>query len=80
MCSLLSALKNQKTVAATRHSATTLQFVLSKRNKLTSPFTKLTVNFKTYLFAQDFDNKALLLMSSGNYGGLDFDAVKQVIT
>ena len=32
--------------------------------------------FKDFLFAQDLNNKALLLMSSGNYGGLDFDAIK----
>ncbi|MDO5978036.1 UDP-N-acetylmuramate--L-alanine ligase [Flavivirga spongiicola] len=36
-------------------------------------------DFKDFLFSQDFDNKALLLMSSGNYGGLDFDAVEGVI-
>ncbi|KJD37079.1 peptidoglycan synthetase [Tamlana sedimentorum] len=36
-------------------------------------------DFKNYLFSQDFDNKSLLLMSSGNYGGLDFDAVKKLI-
>lgn len=36
-------------------------------------------DFKSFLFEQNFDDKALLLMSSGNYGGLDFDAVKQVI-
>ena len=33
-------------------------------------------DFKDFLFAQNFENKALLLMSSGNYGGLDFDEVK----
>jgi UDP-N-acetylmuramate: L-alanyl-gamma-D-glutamyl-meso-diaminopimelate ligase len=35
--------------------------------------------FKDFLFAQDFDNSALLLMSSGNYGGLNFDEVKALI-
>ncbi|MGZ0017579.1 UDP-N-acetylmuramate--L-alanine ligase [Yeosuana sp. AK3] len=35
-------------------------------------------DFKDFLFSQNFDNKALLLMSSGNYGGLDFDAVKEL--
>ncbi|MDN3492692.1 UDP-N-acetylmuramate--L-alanine ligase [Winogradskyella bathintestinalis] len=35
--------------------------------------------FKDFLFAQNFDNKSLLLMSSGNYGGLDFDEVKQLL-
>ncbi len=35
-------------------------------------------DFKEYLFSQDFNNKALLLMSSGNYGGLDFDEVKHL--
>ena len=33
-------------------------------------------DFKHFLFSQDFNNKALLLMSSGNYGGLNFDEVK----
>lgn len=36
-------------------------------------------DFKTYLFSQDYDNTCLLLMSSGNYGGLDFDEVKEYV-
>ena len=36
-------------------------------------------DFKNFLFSQDFDNSALLLMSSGNYGGLNFDEVKSYI-
>ncbi len=36
-------------------------------------------DFKAYLFEQDYNNKSLLLMSSGNYGGLDFDEVKSLI-
>ena len=36
-------------------------------------------DFKNYLFSQDFKDNALLLMSSGNYGGLDFDAIKGLI-
>ena len=36
-------------------------------------------DFKTYLFNLNLDNSALLLMSSGNYGGLNFDEVKQLI-
>jgi UDP-N-acetylmuramate: L-alanyl-gamma-D-glutamyl-meso-diaminopimelate ligase len=36
-------------------------------------------DFKNFLFSQDFDNSALLLMSSGNYGGLNFDEVKNLI-
>jgi len=35
-------------------------------------------DFKSFLFSQNFDNKALLLMSSGNYGGLDFDEIKNL--
>ena len=35
--------------------------------------------FKKHLFNLNLDNSALLLMSSGNYGGLDFDEVKQII-
>lgn len=35
--------------------------------------------FKTYLFQKDLENSVLLLMSSGNYGGLDFEEVKSLI-
>lgn len=35
--------------------------------------------FKKTLQTMNFNNTALLLMSSGNYGGLDFDAVSQWI-
>lgn len=36
--------------------------------------------FKNYLFKLDLENSALLLMSSGNYGGLNFDEVKGLIS
>ena len=36
-------------------------------------------DFKAFLFQQNLDNAALLLMSSGNYGGLNFDEVKTLI-
>lgn len=48
-----------------------------KRNDLiiyTNP-----IEFKDFLFSANFDNSALLLMSSGNYGGLDFEEVKQLV-
>ncbi len=35
--------------------------------------------FKAYLFDKNLDNCALLLMSSGNYGGLNFDEVKELL-
>ncbi|MGI9530875.1 UDP-N-acetylmuramate--L-alanine ligase [Lutimonas sp.] len=35
--------------------------------------------FKDYLFQQKLEDTALLLMSSGNYGGLDFQELKQLI-
>ncbi|MDJ0645716.1 MAG: Mur ligase family protein [Flavobacteriaceae bacterium] len=35
--------------------------------------------FKAFLFSQNLENTALLLMSSGNYGGLDFEEVKSLI-
>ena len=35
--------------------------------------------FKTFLFNQKLENSALLLMSSGNYGGLNFDEVKNLM-
>jgi len=38
-----------------------------------------SADFKTFLFDQKFNNTALLLMSSGNYGGLDFDEVKELL-
>ncbi len=34
-------------------------------------------SFQEFLFGQDFTNTVLLLMSSGNYGGLDFDKVAE---
>jgi UDP-N-acetylmuramate: L-alanyl-gamma-D-glutamyl-meso-diaminopimelate ligase len=33
--------------------------------------------FKSYLFSRNLENTAILLMSSGNYGGLDFDELKK---
>ena len=48
-----------------------------KRNDLiiyTNP-----TEFKDFLFSTNLDNAALLLMSSGNYGGLDFEEVKNLI-
>ncbi|MEE4001312.1 Mur ligase family protein [Tenacibaculum sp. FZY0031] len=35
--------------------------------------------FKEFLFSQNLENTALLLMSSGNYGGLDFDEVRALV-
>jgi UDP-N-acetylmuramate: L-alanyl-gamma-D-glutamyl-meso-diaminopimelate ligase len=35
--------------------------------------------FKEFLFGQNLDNSVLLLMSSGNYGGLDFNKFKSII-
>lgn len=35
--------------------------------------------FKNFLFSQNLDNTALLLMSSGNYGGLNFEEVRTLI-
>ncbi len=36
-------------------------------------------DFKTYLYSQDYENSCLLLMSSGNYGGLDFEEIKEYL-
>ncbi|MGC1471667.1 MAG: Mur ligase family protein [Psychroserpens sp.] len=36
-------------------------------------------DFKSYLFDQNFKDKALLLMSSGNYGGLDFEELTKYL-
>jgi len=35
-----------------------------------------SVKFKDFLFSQDLENTVLLLMSSGNYGGIDFKELK----
>ncbi|MEM1257398.1 MAG: Mur ligase family protein [Bacteroidota bacterium] len=37
-------------------------------------------SFQEFLFSQNFKNTALLLMSSGNYGGLDFDKIEVLIS
>jgi len=37
------------------------------------------LKFKEFLFSQKLENTAVLLMSSGNYGGLDFDEVKNLV-
>lgn len=36
-------------------------------------------DFKNYLFSLELENTALLLMSSGNYGGLNFEDVKKLM-
>ena len=36
-------------------------------------------DFKNFVFGQDYDNSVLLLMSSGNYGGLNLEEVKVLI-
>jgi UDP-N-acetylmuramate: L-alanyl-gamma-D-glutamyl-meso-diaminopimelate ligase len=33
-------------------------------------------DFKAYLFSLDFNNSTILMMSSGNYGNLDFEELK----
>ncbi len=35
--------------------------------------------FKSFLVVQNFADSVLVLMSSGNYGGLDFDEVQQIL-
>ena len=48
-----------------------------KRNDLiiyTNP-----ADFKKFLFSTSVENSTLLLMSSGNYGGLDFEEIKSLI-
>ena len=35
--------------------------------------------FKDFLFSENLENSAVLLMSSGNYGGLDFDEVSHLV-
>ncbi|WP_435263786.1 UDP-N-acetylmuramate--L-alanine ligase [Tenacibaculum sp. nBUS_03] len=35
--------------------------------------------FKEFLFAENLNDTTLLLMSSGNYGGLDFEEVRQLL-
>lgn len=37
------------------------------------------MEFKKFLFDQELQDSALLLMSSGNYGGLDFEEVKTLV-
>ena len=35
--------------------------------------------FKAFLFGQNLEQTAVVLMSSGNYGGLDFEEVKGLV-
>ena len=35
--------------------------------------------FQKFLFSENLENSAVLLMSSGNYGGLDFDEVSRLV-
>ncbi|MGY8939887.1 MAG: peptidoglycan synthetase, partial [Flavobacteriales bacterium] len=35
--------------------------------------------FQEFLFRQNLENTALVLMSSGNYGGLNFEALKTML-
>ena len=35
--------------------------------------------FKAFLFSQNLEQTAVVLMSSGNYGGLDFEEVKELV-
>ena len=35
--------------------------------------------FKTFLFSQNLEQTAVVLMSSGNYGGLDFEEVRNLV-
>ncbi len=42
-------------------------------------FTKAS-QFHDFVFNQNFENTVLLLMSSGNYGGLDLEAVRQKVS
>ncbi len=37
-------------------------------------------SFKEFLFSQDLDKTSLLLMSSGDYGGLDFEEVRRIVS
>ncbi len=37
-------------------------------------------DFKTFLFTEEYQDAVLLLMSSGNYGGLDFTEIKEHLT
>lgn len=37
------------------------------------------VKFQEFLFNQNFEDTAILLMSSGNYGGLDFEKIKELL-
>ena len=41
-------------------------------------FTNST-DFREFLFNQNFENMVVLLMPSGNYGGLEFDKFKTLI-
>jgi UDP-N-acetylmuramate: L-alanyl-gamma-D-glutamyl-meso-diaminopimelate ligase len=35
--------------------------------------------FKDYLSSMDFDNSVLLMMSSGNFGNIDYDDLQKLL-
>ena len=39
-----------------------------------------TSSLEEYLFSQKYDNKIMVMMSSGNFGGLDWDELKALIS
>ena len=53
--------------------------ILSAFNRKDLIVYTLPAQFKDFLQQQNFNDTALLLMSSGNYGGLDFDTVEELL-
>ncbi len=60
------------------HKVTEQQIADAFQRKDLKVFTN-SESFQEYLFNKKFINSSLLLMSSGSYGGLDFDKVKDLL-
>lgn len=69
----LKALEIKKLEEVTEH-----QIKEAFRNNTIKVYTNATL-FREYLFQKNLENSVLLLMSSGNYGGLNFEEVKNLI-
>lgn len=56
----------------------TKEQIMEALNRMDAQIFTDSVAFQDYLFAQNFEDTTLLFMSSGNYGGIDFEKLRTV--
>lgn len=70
---------NPEAVKLKRLSPITREQILTAFNRSDLIIKTDPTEFKDWLFEQDLSGQALLMMSSGNYGGLDFEELKELL-